>query len=109
MTTSTFKRAEVSAMISRTLLYGPVPEGSTAIIFSGTFSNMDSTVKGEHLITLEIKNSNLQYIAMFKDVPVPYGGTSKCPKTVLLPGEYLYVSTDANNMIQAKVDILERG
>lgn len=108
MTTSNFKRAETSALTTRTLLYGPVPVGNVAIVFSGTFSNIDSAAKLEHTLTLEILNASSAYVPRLKDIPIPYGGTSKCPKTVLVAGEYLYVTSDSANKIQAVIDIVER-
>jgi hypothetical protein len=103
-----FKRSEVVAGIARTALYGPVPAGTTAIVFAGTFTNIDTTNKLDHKITLEIRNAVAAYVPRFMEVPVAYGGASKCPKTVLLAGEYLYVTADAVNVMQAIVEVLER-
>jgi hypothetical protein len=105
---SNFKRADVSALSTRTQLYGPVPIGTTSIVFSGTFANVDSTNKSDHNVTLEILNTSNNYIPVFKEIPIPYGGSSKCPKIVLFPGEYIYVTSDNDNMIQAQIDVLER-
>lgn len=105
---SNFNRAEVVANTTRTALYGPVPAGVTAIVFAGTLSNIDAVNKLQHTITLEIRNAANAYVTRLQAVPVEYGGSSKVPKTVLKAGEYLYVSADATNSIQAIVDILER-
>jgi hypothetical protein len=105
---SKFNRAEVLANTTRTALYGPVAVGTTAIVFGGTFANIDSTNKIQHTLTLEIKNAANAYVTRLPAIPIEYGGASKCPKTVLLPGEYLYVSSDTNGVIQSVVDILER-
>lgn len=108
MAISNFKRAEAQAGTTRTLLYGPVPAGVTAIVFSGTFSNVDSATGSEHTITLEVRNTGGNYIPRLFRVPIPYGGTSKCPKTVLLAGESLYITADVAAKVQAVVDVLER-
>lgn len=108
MTTSNFNRKELVLTSTRSLLYGPVATGMTSIIFSGTFSNIDSTLQQDHYLTLEVQNASLVYMARLHKVPIPYGGTSKCPKTVLLPGESLYVTADLPNVVTAMVDILER-
>jgi hypothetical protein len=108
MTISTFKRSEVVAGVTRTALYGPVPVGTTAVVFSGTFSNLDSNTSSDHAITLEVLNQASSYIPRLYKVPIPFGGTSKCPKTVLLAGEYLYVTADSAGSVQAVVDVLER-
>jgi hypothetical protein len=105
---SNFKRSEVVAGTTKTQIYGPVVSGVQAIVFSGTFSNLDTTNKSDHLFTLEILNAGAAYISLLKDVPVPYGGSSECPKIVLLPGESLYVTAADAVAIQASVNILER-
>jgi hypothetical protein len=108
MTTNTFTHKEVLAGTSRTLLYGPVSAGVTSIVFAGTFANVDSTNKLEHKLTLELFNASSVYVSVLKDIPIPYGGSSECPKIVLLPNEALYVTTDTASMVQGRVDILER-
>jgi hypothetical protein len=108
MTTSNFKRAEVVATTSRTALYGPVATGTTAIVFSGTFSNIDATNGADHTLTLEVFTNASVYVPRLFRVPIPYGGSSKCPKIVLLPGESLVVTSDVNSVIQASIDVLER-
>lgn len=105
---SNFKRSEVVAGTTRTQLYGPVGAGVTSIVFAGTFSNIDSTNKSDHVFTLEIFNAASVYIPVLKEVPVPYGGSSECPKIVLLPGESLYVTAAEATAIQASVNVLER-
>lgn len=107
MTTSTFKRLDVVAGTSRTLLYGPVGTGITAIVFSGTFSNVDAGGL-DRTFTFEVHNASSAYVPRLFNVPLPYGGTSKCPKTVLLEGESLYVTADSASAVQAIVDVLER-
>lgn len=105
---SNFNRAEVVAGTTRTQLYGPVPAGTTAIVFGGTLANIDSTNRIQHKVTLEIRNAANAYVTRLPEVPVEYGGASKVPKTVLKEGEYIYVTADAANSIQAVIDILER-
>lgn len=105
---SNFKRSEVLAGTVRTALYGPVAAGVQAIVFAGTFANLDSTNKSDHKITLEVRNASSAYVVNLQEVPIPYGGSSKCPKIVLLAGESLYVTSDAANAIQATINILER-
>lgn len=105
---STFKRSEVLAGTTRTAIYGPVAAGVQAIIFSGTFANIDSTNKSSHNFTLEVRNASSAYIPLLQDVPVVYGGSSKSPKVVLLAGEYLYITSPDANAIQASLNILEK-
>lgn len=101
-----FNRAEVVAGTTRTALYGPVGAGVTSIVFAGTFANIDSSTL-QHKITLEVRNAASAYVQVLPSIPVDPGSASKCPKLVLLPGEYLYVTADAAASIQASVQILE--
>lgn len=105
---NTFKRADALLTTSRTLIYGPVASGVTTVVFSGTFANIDSTNKSEHKVNLEIRLSdNTTYVKLFNEIPVEYGGTSKCPKINLAAGESLYGTADSLNSIQSSVQILE--
>lgn len=92
---------------TRTLLYGPVSTGVTAIVFAGTFPNIDNTNKVQHTVTLE-RYDGTTYSNLLNSVPVPYGGASKCPKIVLYAGESLYGTADAASVISADIEILER-
>ena len=92
---------------ARTLIYGPVPAGQTAVIFSGLFPNIDSATKGMHSIILERYNGTT-YQNLFQEIPIPYGSASKCPKVVLTAGETLYGTADAANSVTASVEVMIR-
>ena len=105
----TFKRSDAIINNSRTLLYGPVAASTTAIVFAGVFSNIDTTNKSQHKLTLEIRLSDeTTYFKQFQDIPIEYGGSSKCPKIALATGESVYGTADANSSISASLNILER-
>ena len=105
----TFNSADALAQTTRTLIYGPVAGGTTVILFAGTFSNVDTTNKSLHKMTLEKRLSdNVTYIKLFTDVPIEYGGSSKAPKIILKTGQSLYFNADANSVIQASINVLER-
>ncbi len=89
-----FTRAEVtpSSANTRALLY-TAPSGSTSIVFSGTVSNIDSTLKTDHMVTVEIKKTDLSYKSILKEVPIAYGGSLPLPKTILTAGEALWVTS----------------
>jgi hypothetical protein len=91
---------------SRTLIYGPVAQGTTAIIFSGTFPNLDDTNKLQHNLKLE-KFDGTTYNNELNFIPVPYGSASKAPKIVLNPGESLYATADSAAMIGVSLSVLE--
>lgn len=93
------------ATTSLTLLYGPTVSGKQDIIFSGTFANIDDVNQVQHNVTLKRYNGTV-YTTVLNDIPVPYGGTSKCPKIVLLAGESLYVSSDAGGAIECSLNVL---
>ncbi|HXP49361.1 MAG TPA: hypothetical protein VN922_05380 [Bacteroidia bacterium] len=90
---------------SLTLLYGPTAAGKQDIVFSGTFSNIDDTNQVQHNVTLKRYNGTV-YTTVLNNIPVPYGGSSKCPKIVLLPGESLYVSSEVTGAIECSLNIL---
>ncbi|MNK27651.1 hypothetical protein D3C87_460130 [compost metagenome] len=92
---------------TRTLLYGPVPVGTTAIIFSGTFPNLDNTNKLQQTVTVETYDGST-YTMVLNSVPIPYGSASKCPKIVLYAGESLYGTAGSASLVGANVGILER-
>lgn len=95
----------ITANTTRTLLYGPVPAGSTVIVFSGVFSNVDNTSMVNHWITLETYNGTA-YNNKLNQIPIPFGSASMCPKVVLLAGESLYVTSDAAASIACSVEVL---
>lgn len=90
---------------TRTLLYGPISTGVTAVVFAGLFTNIDSTTLANHWFTLETYNGTT-YTVKLNQIPVPYGSASECPKIVLLAGESLYVTADAAASIEASVEVL---
>jgi hypothetical protein len=92
---------------ARTLIYGPVPAGQTAIVYSGLFSNLDTATRGVHSFVLERYNGT-SYQNLFQSIPVPFGGASKCPKVTLLAGETLYGTADAAAVVGASVEVMIR-
>jgi len=96
----------ITAGTSRTLLYGPVGVGTTVVVFSGTFANIDDASRGTHWITLESVDSSGNYTEKLYQVPIPFGSSSMCPKMVLLPGESLYVTADQNDAVSCSVEVL---
>lgn len=108
MATSSFTHTSgITAGITRTLAYGPVPANTTVIVFSGTLANVDSLNQTTHLITVESYNGTT-YTPHLKDIPVPYGSTSKCPKVVLNTGDSLYVTADATSSVTCRFELLVR-
>lgn len=91
---------------SRTLIYGPVPAGTTAIVFSGTFPNLDATNHNMHYLTVE-KYDGTTYNTELNSIPVPWGSASKAPKIVLYSGESLYATGDVAAMIGVSLSVLE--
>ena len=94
------------ANTSRTLIYGPVPSGKTALIFAGTITNDDRIGKSPHTATLECRDNNNYYTPLLTDIKIPYGNTSKVPKKVLLTGESIYASADSAGVIAVSLEIL---
>lgn len=91
---------------TRTLIYGPVAAGTTAIVFSGTFPNLDTSNHIQHTLTLE-KFDGTTYNSELNSIPVPWGSASKAPKIVLYPGESLYATCDTTAMLGVSLSVLE--
>ena len=91
---------------SQTLLYGPVPSGTTVIVFSGAFANTDTTNQVNHWVTLIRDNGSGVQSQLLTEIPIPFGGTSMCPKIVLLPGEELYVLADTASVVACTVEVV---
>jgi hypothetical protein len=104
-----FKHSPAATVLatSNTLVYGPVATGVTAILFAGTFANLDNTNQLMHYLTLQTYDGVSNYTTLLNKIPVPYGSSSKCPKIVLLAGESLYASADTASMISASVNSVE--
>jgi hypothetical protein len=92
---------------TRTLVYGPVAAGTTVIAFDGTASNVDSVGQAQHWITLESYDGS-SYTTHLYQIPIPYGSSSKFPKIVLMPGEYLYATADAASSVAVRLEYLVR-
>lgn len=105
---NSFKRAQAVAGTTRVVVYGPVPALTTAIVFAGTLANIDDTNKQRHTITIEVGMAGPVYVRELNVIPVDYGASSKFPKTVLNPGEYIYATSDVANVIQCVVQVLEK-
>lgn len=108
MTTSTFKRANIQVLSTRTSLY-TCPASTTAIVFDGQITNIDSSTKASHFITIEIYNG-ATYHSVFKELEIPYGLSSPMPKQVLVAGEIIYVTCadGTSNVLEIGTQILER-
>lgn len=102
-----FTAADVKIESTRTLAY-TCPGGKVGIVFSGVIPNVDSVIKQDRFLTVEVQKLDLSYISIFKDIPVPYGNSLALPKIVLTPGEKLYLTADASNVLQSRISIAER-
>lgn len=105
---SSFNNADVAVGTSRTLVY-QAAAGVTAILFSGLVSNVDSTNRQDHYVTLERRKADgTTYFNKFKAVPIAYGGALPIPKIVLKPGEALFASGDVLNALELSIEVVER-
>lgn len=103
-----FKRAAAPAGNTRTTLYTcPASGVSNSIVFSGTASNIDTSGKLDHWITLEVGTGSPT--AVLTQVTVPWGSSLKFPKLNVAPGESVYVTADVNlTAIAANISVVER-
>lgn len=108
MTTSTFKRANVQALSTRTDLYN-CPGGTVgSVVFDGQITNIDPA-KASHFITIEIWNGATHHV-IFKELEIPYGLSSPMPKQVINANEIIRVTCadGVNNVLEVGVQIIER-
>ena len=107
MSITNFNRADLALTATPTLVYGPVPVGTVAVVFSGSISNIDTTNKLLHTGTLDI-HSGASILNQFKDVAIPYGSAlTQMPKVVLKAGESIFASADAAAVVQLSIQLLE--
>lgn len=103
---TTFVNADAVIGSSRTVVY-TAPAGITAVVFSGTISNVDPSMV-DRKVTLERRKSDgTTYFARFKDLPIGYGGAQNLPKIILTEGESLVATCDAASMAHITLDIAE--
>ena len=106
MSITTFNRADLAVTATATSIYGPVPVGTVAVVFSGTIANVDSTAKALHTCSVDIHNG-ATIISRIKDIPIAYGSTSSIPKLVVKAGESVFVSADGTGGIYMSIEVLE--
>jgi hypothetical protein len=108
MANATFNHSTpaILAGTSQTVLFGPVASGATVIVFAGTFANNDTTNQVNHWVTLVKDNGSGVQTPILTQIPIPFGGTSMCPKVVLLAGELLYVQADTASVVACSVEIV---
>lgn len=102
-----FNAADVAITTSRTLLY-TCPAATQAVVFSGTVSNIDTTNKADHVVTVEVQKVDTTYVSILKEVPITYGGALSLPKIALLTGEKIWLTADANSTLITRVSIVEK-
>lgn len=102
-----FNAADVAITTSRTLLY-TCPAATQAVVFSGTVSNIDTTNKADHVVTVEVQKVDTSFVNILKEVPITYGGALSLPKIALLAGEKIYLTGDANSTLSTRVSIVEK-
>lgn len=108
MANATFNHSTpaITAGTAQTNLYGPVAAGTTVIVFAGTFSNIDTVSQANHWLTLVKDNGSGVQTPVLTQIPIPFGGTSMCPKMVLMAGEVLYVQADAVGAVSCSIEIV---
>lgn len=104
---NTFKRADASVAITRTLVY-TTPVLTTSVIFSGSVSNVDDTNKNDHYVTVEIQKTDNSYLSVYNNIPIPYGSALSFDKIILVAGEKLYAKADVVSTLAIQVNIAEQ-
>lgn len=100
------KRTTSSVGTTRTLAL-TASAGVQTIIIGGLISNSDAT-EAYHGVTVEIRKPDNVYVILVKNSPVAVGGSLMIPKIVLDPGDKVYLTADASNVIQAHISYVEK-
>ena len=106
---SRFTNKDIPAILTtRTLVYSVPSDATSAIVFSGTVSNVSAN-KSLDLLTVERRKADLSYIVRNKDLPIPYNSSYGFGdnKLVLMPGESLYLTAGKASSLTGTFDILE--
>lgn len=106
MSITNFNRADLALTTVNTLVYGPVPSGTVAVVFHGTVSNVDDALKATHTFNLEIHNG-ATVVNRLHGISVSFGSAAKTPKIVLKVGDSLYASADLISVLELSIEILE--
>lgn len=105
---NTFKKVAFNVTNARTLVY-TCPVSTTTIVFSSHVSNRDTVSKIDHWITVEqtdiTQSSNPFFIT--DQVPVPFGSSLDIGKLALAAGDTLFITGDANSVLDLTINFLE--
>ena len=77
------------------------------IVITGTVSNIDTTNKATHFVTIEVQEGATHRVIV-KDAPVPYGGALQLPKVVLESGNVLKMTANLNSVLEGYVSYVEK-
>lgn len=77
------------------------------IVITGTVSNVDTTNKATHFVTIEVQ-SGATYRVIVKDAPIPYGGALHLPKIVLQEGDVLHMTASLVDVLEGYVSYVEK-
>lgn len=100
------KRTTASVGTTRTLVM-TASSGVQTIIIGGLISNSDPT-EAYHGATMEIQKPDNSYVTLVKNAPIAVGGSLMIPKIVLDPGDKVYMTSDAANVVQVHVSYVEK-
>lgn len=103
---SILKKVALPLTNARTLMFTATADKQT-IVVTGTVSNVDTTNKATHFVTIEVR-TGVDYRVVVKDAPVPYGGSLELPKIVLAAGDMFYMTAEASGMLEGYVSYVEK-
>lgn len=104
---TTIKTADLNVTTTNTSFY-TCPASTQAVLFAGTISNIDSTNKQEHLISISVRKIDTSFTSVYAQIPVPYGNTLELPKISLSPGEQVFAQAEANGFLQLRASLIEK-
>ena len=103
---STLLQASAAILATRTTLITATADKQT-IVITGTVSNIDTTNKATHFVTIEVQ-TGATYRVIVKDAPVPYGGALQLPKIVLQEGDVLHMTASLVDVLEGYVSYVEK-
>lgn len=103
---STLLQASAAILDTRTAVITAATAKQT-IVITGTVSNVDTTNKATHFVTIEVQ-TDATYRVIVKDAPIPYGGALILPKIVLEADDVLHLTASLVSVLEGFVSYVEK-
>lgn len=103
---ATLKRTSSPIASARTLVLTAQDRVQT-IVIGGFVANKDAT-EAYHGVTFEVQKPDSTITTLVKNAVVAVGGSLVIPKIVMESGDKMYLTADADNVLEAYVSYVEK-